>query len=223
LQSLEVDLGDSLVEGLALLKRNLELLGRRHARSVAVREGTRAPSGATTNLAVVTKQVESSLVAERHVDDAVVSKSAHGSNSSALLSTALGRGADEQTRVLAPEAAGLPLLAGVVPEGPPLGGEVAVAGGDAHQEGVVLLEGRGVGHLGDRAVLLGRVHLGEDLGGEGLGDAVEVDAAAGFSDALGFGLGELLDVAIGGVLEGGVLVMGLLDDVLDAAGWLNGW
>jgi hypothetical protein len=67
------------------------------------------------------------------------------------------------------------------------------------------------------------VHLGEDLGGEGLGDAVEVDAAAGFSDALGFGLGELLDVAIGGVLEGGVLVMGLLDDVLDAAGWLNGW
>jgi hypothetical protein len=44
------------------------------------------------------------------------------------------------------------------------------------------------------------VHLGEDLLGEGLGDAVEVDLAAGLADALGLSLGELLDVAIGGVL-----------------------
>jgi hypothetical protein len=200
LQSLEVDLGDSLVEGLALRGRNLELLGRRHAGSIAVRKSTRAPSGAAANLAVVAEKVESGLVAERHVDDSVVGESAHGGHSSALLSTALGRGADEEAGVLAPEAAGLPLLAGVVPEGPPLGGEVAVAGGDAHQEGVVLLEGRGVGHLGDRAVLFGSVHLGEDLLGEGLGDAVEVDLAAGLADALGLSLGELLDVAIGGVL-----------------------
>jgi hypothetical protein len=52
------------------------------------------------------------------------------------------------------------------------------------------------------------VHLGEDLLGEGLRDAVEVDLAAGLADALGLGLGELLDVAIGGILEGGVLVVG---------------
>jgi hypothetical protein len=52
------------------------------------------------------------------------------------------------------------------------------------------------------------VHLGEHLLGEGLGDAVEVDLAAGLADALGLGLGELLDVAIGGVLEGDVLVVG---------------
>jgi hypothetical protein len=200
LQSLEVDLGDSLVESLALRSRDLELLGRRHAGSIAVGKSTRAPSGAAANLAVVAEQVESGLVAERHVDDSVVGERAHGGDGGALLATALGRGADEQARVLAPEAAGLPLLAGVVPEGPPLGGEVAVAGGDAHQEGVVLLEGRGVGHLGDRAVLFGSVHLGEDLLGEGLGDAVEVDLAAGLADALGLSLGELLDVAIGGVL-----------------------
>ena len=70
-----------------------------------------------------------------------------------------------------------------------------------------MLEGRGVGHLGDRAVLFGSVHLGEDLLGESLGDAVEVDLAAGLADALGLSLGELLDVAIGGVLEGDVLVV----------------
>jgi hypothetical protein len=52
------------------------------------------------------------------------------------------------------------------------------------------------------------VHLGEDLLGEGLRDAVEVDLAAGLADALGLGLGELLDVAIGGVLEREVLVLG---------------
>jgi hypothetical protein len=46
------------------------------------------------------------------------------------------------------------------------------------------------------------VHLRQDFLGEGLGDAVQVDHAAGFPDALGLGLGELLDVAIGGVLEG---------------------
>jgi hypothetical protein len=179
LQSLEVDPGNSLVEGLALRGRNLELLGRRHTRPIAVGESTRAPSRTTTNLAVVTKKMESSLVTQRHVDDTVVRERAHGRHSRALLPAALCRRADEQARVLAPEAARLPLLARVVPEGPPLGGEVAVAGRDSHQEGVVLLKDRGVGHLGDRAVLFGRVHFGQDFGGEGFGDAVQVDAATG--------------------------------------------
>ena len=52
------------------------------------------------------------------------------------------------------------------------------------------------------------MHLGQNFLRESLGDAVEVDLAAGLADALGLGLGELLDVAIGGVLEGDVLVMG---------------
>lgn len=202
LQSLEVDAGNVLVESLALRGRELNLLGRRHAGSIAVGESAGAPGGAAAHLAVVAEDVESGLVAQRHVDDAVVSQGAHGRDGRALLPAALRRRADEQARVLAPEAARLPLLARVVPEGPPLRREVAVARGDSHQEGVVLLQGRGVGHLGDRAVLFGRVHLRQDFLGEGLGDAVQVDHAAGFPDALGLGLGELLDVAIGGVLEG---------------------
>lgn len=164
-------------------------------------EGTSAPSATTADLTVVPKKVESSLVAQWHVNDTVVSKSAHGSKSSALLSTSLGTSRHEKARVLAPEAAGLPLLAGVIPEGPPLRREVAVAGGNAHKEGIVLLEDRGVGDLGDRGVLGGSVHLGQDFLGESLGDAVQVDRAAGLTDAFGFGLGEGLDVAPGGVLK----------------------
>jgi hypothetical protein len=49
--------------------------------------------------------VESGLVAERNVDDTVVSESAHGGKGCALLSTSLSAGADEETSVLAPETA----------------------------------------------------------------------------------------------------------------------
>ena len=131
----------------------------------------------------------------------MVGESAHGSESSALLSTALGAGADEQAGVLAPEATGLPLTAGAVPEGPPLRGEVAVAGGNAQEEGIVLLEDGRVADLRDGGVLGGSVHLGQDFLGESLGDAVEVDGTAGLADALGLSLGEGLDVTPGGVLE----------------------
>lgn len=96
---------------------------------------------------------------------------AHGGQSGALLPAALRGGADEDADVLAGEAAGLPLLAGVVPEGLPLGGEVAVAGGDAEEEGVVLLE-LVRGDDGDGSGLARGVHLGEDFFGEGLFDSV---------------------------------------------------
>lgn len=131
----------------------------------------------------------------------MVSKRAHGRESSALLSTTLGTSGDEQASILAPEAAGLPLLASVVPERAPLGWEVAVAGGDSEQESVVLLEYRGVGDLRDGLVFGRGVHLGQDVLREGLLDAVEVDGTAGFFDALGLGLGEGLDMAPGGVLR----------------------
>ena len=80
-----------------------------------------------------------------------------------------------------------------------MGGEVAVSRWDAEQESIivhdVLDRDKGVVRLG------GSVHLGEDLIGEGLGDAVEVDGTAGLTDALGLSLGEGLDVTPGGVLE----------------------
>lgn len=164
-------------------------------------EGAGTPGAATTDLGVVAEEVEGGLVAERHVDDAVVSEGAHGGDSSALLSTTLSSGGDEETGVLAPEGTGLPLAAGAVPERAPLGGEVAVAGGDTQKESIVLLEDGGVGEGGDGVVLGRGVHLVENLLRQGLLDAVEVDGTAGRLDALGLSLGKSLYVAVHGVLR----------------------
>lgn len=83
----------------------------------------------------------------------------------------------------------------------PLGGEVAVAGGNAKQEAVVLGEDVGVLKDGDVGGLGGSVHLVEDLLGESLGNLVDVDLSAGGLGTLLLGLGELPDVAVHGVLD----------------------
>lgn len=118
--------------------------------------------------------MEGSLVPERDIDEAVVRERAHGRNRSALLSTALGRSANEDTSILAPVFTLLPLSTSLVPEGFPLRGEVAVAGRDAEEDGVVLLEDGGVGQGWDRVVFRGSVHFGEDFLGKGLLDAVQI-------------------------------------------------
>ena len=85
---------------------------------------------------------------------------AHGRQRRALLSASLGGGGNEDTDVFAVKPARLPLLPGLVPERLPLGGEGAVAGRDAEEEGVVLFE---LVRRDDRdgTGLAGRVHLGE--------------------------------------------------------------
>lgn len=135
----------------------------------AYRESTSTPGATTVDLVQVRELGKGSLVAQRDVDQAVVSESAHGSESSRLLTTTKGTGRDEQTGVLAPVATSNPDTAGAVPEGFPLGGEVTVASGDTEEEGVVAEQlvggGNGVGGLG------GSVHLGQNLFGEGLLDS----------------------------------------------------
>ncbi len=100
----------------------------------------------------------------------MVRKGAHGRNRRGLLPSTLGRSRDKDTGVFTPVGARLPLLAGAVPEGFPLGGEVAEAGRDAEEEGVVFSEFSS-GDFGDAGVFGGRVHLGEGVGGEGFGDS----------------------------------------------------
>lgn len=115
---------------------------------------------------------ESSLVSQRNVDEAVVSKRAHAGNGSALLSTSKGTSRDEHAGVLAPERALSPLLASLVPEGLELCWEVAVTGGDAEEDAVKGLELGGV--LENADIGLGRgVHLGEHLLGKSLGNSAE--------------------------------------------------
>jgi hypothetical protein len=82
----------------------------------------------------------------------------------------------------------------------PLSGEVPISGGNAKQEAVILDEGLGIFEEGDIAILGGSVHLGEDLVGQSLGELVDVDLSASSLGTLLLGLGELLDVAVHGVL-----------------------
>ena len=98
-------------------------------------------------------------------------KGAHDRQGRALLAAALRGRRDEEAGVLAVVAARLPLLARLVPKGLPLGGQVAVAGRDAEEEGVVLFE-LVRGDEGDRGRLAGRVHFGQDFLGKGLFDPV---------------------------------------------------
>ena len=67
-------------------------------------------------------------------------ESAHSRQRGAFLSSSLGGRADEETNIFPIVPASLPLLASRVPKGFPLGGEVAVAGWDAEEEGVIFFE-----------------------------------------------------------------------------------
>ena len=109
-------------------------------------------------------------VTQRHIDHAVVGEGAHRRQRRALLSTALGSGADENANVLAVVAARLPLFARLVPEGFPLIWEITESRRDTEEEGVILFEFVG-GDEWDGAGLAGSMHLGEDLLGEGLFDS----------------------------------------------------
>ena len=99
----------------------------------------------------------------------MVRQGAHTGQGRALLPAALGPSRDEEAGVFTPVATGGPLLTGGIPEGLPLGRKVAVAGGDAEEEGVIALES--VGGDGGDVEFWGGVHLGEDFGREGLRDS----------------------------------------------------
>ena len=78
-------------------------------------KGSSTPRRTTTDLGVVGEDSEGGLVSKRNVDDTVVSEGAQSGNSSALLSTTLGSGANEETSVFTPVSTSAPLLSGGVP------------------------------------------------------------------------------------------------------------
>jgi hypothetical protein len=183
-----VGLGDGAVEGRTLLGRNIELEGGGLALARGAGEGAGAPGAAAVDLVEVgelfcgkvrlymelrgsdislTKRL---LVTQRNKDEAVVNKGRHGCNSGRLLATTESAGGDEHAGVLAPESTLLPLSTGLVPEGLELGGEVAVPSRDTKEDTVVRFDLGGVVEDGDVGGLGGRIHLGQDLLGERLGD-----------------------------------------------------
>lgn len=163
-------------------------------------ESASAPWAAATDVVKTSQKLERGLVAKRHIDDTVVGERAHRSKRSALLPTTLGASGDEHSTVLAPVRPTLPLPPGLIPKRLPLRREVAVSGWDAKEKSVVLLQGLRIRQDGDTVVLARGVHLGEHFLRESLLDLVEVGSAASLFNALQFGFGEGLDMAVHGVL-----------------------
>lgn len=195
-------LGDGLIESLALCRCDFDLQGSGLAGAVATlsmrhttsesanvlvvlykererdkepyRKSPRAPRTPAMHLLQVRQLPERRLVPQRHIDHAMMREGAHGRDASRLLPSAQAGGGDEEPRVLAPETALHPLAAGAVEEGLPLGGEVAVAGGNAEEHAIVLLE-LGGRDFGDGGVLGRGVHLGEDFFRKGFFDSARQD------------------------------------------------
>lgn len=143
-------------------------------------KGTSAPRTSATDLSQVSQQPKRRLVAQWHVDEAMVRQRRHHGDGSALLAASHTGTRDKQTDILAPEGAGLPLSARAVPEGLPLGWHVAEASRYAEEEGVVGVQVFGTGECADGRVFGRRVHLGQDSLGEGLCDsAVDVSGLDG--------------------------------------------
>ncbi|KAI7165207.1 Minor allergen Cla h [Hortaea werneckii] len=225
-----LDTVDSLVELLAVGDGEVELLLGWLAGAVGgLKEGgisyLALETATTTDLTHVSEDAEGGLVAQRHVDDAVVGEGGHGSNDGALLATTLGGGGDEHTGVpWTTLGTVLPLATSLVPESLPLSREVTVTGRDTEEEGIVLLESGWVLEGRDAAVLWRGVHLGQDLLWERLRDLVEVAGTAGGLDTLGLLLGDGLDVTPGGVLDANVSGPTIQSDrpSLVPFGWLMG-
>ena len=100
----------------------------------------------------------------------MMGKSTHCGDGSALLSSPLRGGRNEQASVFSPVATSIPHLAGGIPEGFPLGREVTVASWNTQKESIVLLELLS-GNEGDVLALPRGVHFGEDLLWESLLDS----------------------------------------------------
>lgn len=164
-------LSNRLVERLTLSLSNVKLKLRGLPATITSGESTSAPRATTVDLIEVSQHAERRLVSERDVDETVVHKRAHAGDSGSLLAATEGTSRNEDTGVFAPERTLLPLLAGLVPEGLELCGEVAVAGGNTEEDSVEFFENGGVVEGWDGGVLSGRVHLVEDVLGKGLGNS----------------------------------------------------
>ncbi|ETO80384.1 hypothetical protein F444_05107, partial [Phytophthora nicotianae P1976] len=141
-----------------------------------------------------------STVAQRHEGQTLVSEERQGSEGRRLLAAALSTRAEKDAGRLAHQSTSSPQATGRVEEGLDLRWQRAEARGEAEQDAVRLLQGV---HSGDGVVLLGGgVHLAQDLVGERLLHLVDLGSHAvdGFDALLG-SLGELGDVAIGGVVD----------------------
>ncbi len=137
---------------------------------ITCRNSTGAPCTSAFDFFDLPHLLEGFGVTQWYIDDAMMGKGTHCRNGSAFLSSTLRSGGNEQTTVFTPITTSEPHLASGIPEGFPLGGEIAVTSWNTHKESIVFLE-RIRGDEGDVFALLWDVHFGEDILSEGLLDS----------------------------------------------------
>jgi len=186
-----------LVEGLALYLGNLELESAGLARTIGTSESTGTPRRASVDFIEVRQLAEGRSIAQGDEGDTVVSEGREACNGRGLLATTVATGGDEHATELALQLALLPQLAGAIPEGLPLSGEVTEASGYTIKDTIIVSEVIG---RNDRIIGLGgRMHLGQDLLGESLGDLIDGSRSTSGFDTFLLSLGHFGDVAVQGV------------------------
>jgi len=98
-------------------------------------------------------------VSQRNVDESMMGKSRHSSNSGRLLAATQKCSRNEQAGVLAPEASLYPLLASLIPESLELGREVSIASRNTKRDTIKALEVARVVQNGNVRGLGGSMHL----------------------------------------------------------------
>ena len=137
---------------------------------ITCRNSTGSPWTAAFDFFGLRHLLEGFGVTQWYVDDAMMSKGTHRRNGSALLSSPLRRGGNEQSTIFTPVTTSEPHLASGIPEGFPLGWEVPVTSWNTHKESIVFLK-LFSGDEGDVLALLRDVHFGEDILREGFLDS----------------------------------------------------
>ena len=124
-----------------------------------------------------------------------------------LVAAVLGGGGHDGAANLAGQGSTEPQATGLVKHALHLGGGRPEPGGAADDEAVVLGELGCVndGDAGECLAGLDGVHLLKDLGGEGLGDAQQVDGGTGSLGTGGGGLGHVEHVPVHAVEDNGDL------------------
>jgi len=182
------------VERIALDLGNFELESTGLARTVGGSKSASTPRRATVDLREICYLLEGAGIAEGHIGDAMMGESREARHDCGLLPTTRTTSGDEHASVLSVQLSTLPEAASGIPEGLPLSWHVTVAGGDTDDEAIELSDivGGEDGVTGFRR----RIHLGQDLLRESLGDLVDSGATTGSLDAPLLSFGQLGDVAV---------------------------
>lgn len=170
--------------------------------SVSCSQSGGAVGGSTENFSHVHNVLV--LVADRDVDDTLMSQVRNGRQDCRFLTSMLRCGTDDNGSHFTVESLRGPELTGRVEEGRDLSDGAAVTRWESEYKGIVF---RKISWFDDWDILVlgGCVHFCENFSGERLGELEQGWCSALFLDAFDGGVGHLLDMAIHRIVDDGDL------------------